>query len=255
MNRTTIFVCAAAIAFGSGTAALAVPAKTPIYDWTGTYAGVNLGGATGSSDLKTSVGESNYFDTDNIAPFNGTGSTTVHPSGFVGGGQIGYNKQTDHIVYGIEGDFDALDLSASKGKTATYFDNADQYTINQSTKTTWLATVRPRVGYANGNSLVYATAGVAFTDVSAHASFSDGFDGVESASKKSTETGYVLGAGVAYALQGNWSISGEYLYANFGKVSYSGVIGGPDVSEFPGTLNHSANLSANLFRVALNYKF
>jgi outer membrane immunogenic protein len=251
VNKITL---AAALAVGAACSIPAIGAPVP-YNWTGTYAGVNLGDATGSSKLSTNVGESHYFDTDNIGPFNSQNSTKVHPSGFIGGAQVGYNKQDGHIVYGIEADIDSLDLNASKGDTNEYFDNVDTFTVNQSVKTSWLATVRPKIGWASGNSLYYVTGGVAFTDVSTNDNFSDEFGGAESASKKSNETGYALGAGIAYALPNNWIISGEYLYTKFGSVSSSGEITGGESEEFPGTLNHKADLTANIFRIAFSYKF
>jgi outer membrane immunogenic protein len=69
----------------------------------------------------------------------------------------------------------------------------------------YLATVRGRLGYAFGPTLVYATGGVAF------ASFNDDslFNGGDS------ETGWVAGGGLEYKLRNNWSVGAEGLYYDF----------------------------------------
>src|SRR5215475_3072953 len=56
------------------------PPPLPYYLWTGVYAGVHAGG--GWADL-------------------GVGNTG---SGFIGGGQVGYNYQINQWVFGLEGD-------------------------------------------------------------------------------------------------------------------------------------------------------
>jgi len=71
----------------------APPKKTPAaalpYNWSGFYVGANIGGAWTSGSL-------------NIPGNNLYGGITE----FIGGGQVGYNFQTGHFLYGVEGDFD-----------------------------------------------------------------------------------------------------------------------------------------------------
>src|SRR5262245_38579510 len=101
-----------------------MPVKAPppaIYSWTGFYAGLNAGGAWGSSDPATSVscatvpGFFPYFCAGAIAQANaaavaaaGTGS--MSGSGFTGGGQVGYNLQNRNLVFGVELDVEAFNL-------------------------------------------------------------------------------------------------------------------------------------------------
>jgi outer membrane immunogenic protein len=44
-------------------------------------------------------------------PF-GLSASTSH-SGFIGGGEVGYDYQTGNVVFGIEGNFDWTSLSAT----------------------------------------------------------------------------------------------------------------------------------------------
>src|SRR5215472_13057970 len=72
------------------------PVIVPLYNWTGFYIGGNLGGAWTSGTL-----------TDN---FTGARFTGNH-SGFIGGGQIGYNWQVAPLfVLGVEGMFDGASI-------------------------------------------------------------------------------------------------------------------------------------------------
>jgi outer membrane immunogenic protein len=96
---------------------------------------------------------------------------------FIGGGHVGYNWQSpSNWVFGVEGDAD--------------FSNDFDY----------LATVRGRLGYAFGRTLVYGTGGVAF------AGFNDFLD---------DETGWVAGGGVETKIRPNVSVGVEALYYNF----------------------------------------
>src|SRR6516164_6249099 len=72
------------------------PAPIPYFDWSGFYIGGNLGGAWESSTI-TDAALMTSFSTSR--------------SGFIGGGQIGYNWQiTPLFLVGVEWMFDATDI-------------------------------------------------------------------------------------------------------------------------------------------------
>ena len=97
----------------------------------------------------------------------------------IGGGHLGYNFQTpNNLVLGVEGDI-------------TDFDNVDV-----------LFSLRGRLGYAFGPTLLYGTGGVAFFGEN------DTFDG-------DTDTGYVFGGGLERKLTRNVSLGVEGLYYSF----------------------------------------
>jgi outer membrane immunogenic protein len=90
-------VVAAAAAAGTAAAADLPPYYYPspaIYNWTGFYAGLNLGYQWGA-----------------VSNFSGD------PSGIAGGGQIGYNWQVGQFVLGAETDIQA---SAADGTFAPW---------------------------------------------------------------------------------------------------------------------------------------
>jgi len=56
------------------------------------------------------------------------------------------------------------------------------------------------------------------------------------------------------ALGGNWSLRGEYLYLDFGKVTVNTPVQDP-VAPFTNNLASSVDLTAHVVRAGLNYKF
>jgi outer membrane immunogenic protein len=67
------------------------PIAVPVYNWTGFYAGGNIGGAWSNSTLADS-----------------NAGVSVNPggAGFIGGLQTGYNLQAGNLVYGIGQDLE-----------------------------------------------------------------------------------------------------------------------------------------------------
>ena len=118
----------------------------------------------------------------------GWGSGIVSNNGWIGGGYLGYNVQTNqHLVVGIEGDLTATSKSGGGG----------------ALKNPWDGTFRGRVGYAWDRSLVYGTAGVAV----------GGLDGVDGST---TKTGWVAGLGVETAFTTNVTGRAEYRHTDLG---------------------------------------
>jgi outer membrane immunogenic protein len=192
----------------------------PLYNWTGFYVGVNGGGA---------VGNSNWTDPNDPA----TGNFTV--DGGLFGGTIGANYQTGRWVFGLEGDWDWSNLSATTFNTSCAF-------VGCTTQSDWLATVRGRVGYTWDRLLVYGTAGGAFADVQAAAGSLPLSDSVQA--------GWTAGAGVEYAFLPNWTAKVEYLYVGLGSMSCAAASCGAT-----GGVNTNVSLNENVIRGGVNFKF
>jgi len=224
------FVFAGALALAAGGQALAadlpppmappprapatyVPAPVPIFSWSGIYIGVNGGYAFGTSD-------------------DSVGGGTLKANGFLLGGTVGGNYQFGNFVVGIEGDGDWSNLDGTSTTTC----------VGCETKSTWLATVRGRAGYAWDRVLFYGTAGGAFGNVQSGP--------ISGPFNSATQAGWTAGAGVEAAFAPNWTAKVEYLYVDFSGLSCSGdgVITGC------GTGN-SVTLTENLVRAGVNYKF
>ena len=235
--------------------------------WAGFYVGANVGYAWGESDVATGVGaRGTYFhNAFEVADVNRIGSGTINPKGFTGGIQIGYNWQTGNFVYGIEADFNAFSLKASRTASTPYTTSPiATATVQQEVSTTWLATIRPRIGYAFDNTLIYATGGLAMTTLKHSATFSDNFtssigglainDAFTTGSVSKMTYGWTLGAGVEYAFSRSWSVKAEYLYASLGSVSFDAPLQRP-ANNLSTVITSSADLTAHIFRAGVNYRF
>jgi len=157
------------------------PQVSPIYNWTGFYAGVNGGGGWGRSWWQSQA-------------------TSIDLSGAQLGGTAGYNWQVGNAVLGVEGDIDWSNLKGTSGATLC---------PGCSTSDSWLATVRGRAGYAFGSIMPYLSGGLALGDIRASA---PGFAGAST-----TNAGWAVGGGIEIALPGNWTAKAEYLHVDLGN--------------------------------------
>ena len=173
--------------------ALLAAAPASAADFKGFYAGFNLGGVAGSSDAKTSTvfSPTGYFAASSVPAIATAGAQSLSPNGFSGGGQVGINLQRHNFVVGLETDFGGMNLNNKKSATATYPCCAPTaFTVTQFVGTSWLFTLRPRIGFTAGPVLVYGTGGLAMTSVEYTALFTDTFaTALEHGGKTSTQTG------------------------------------------------------------------
>ena len=139
-----------------------------MYLWSGFYVGANIGGGWASADHG----------------FSG--------SGVVGGGQIGYNFQNGHWVWGAEADISGAGVNGNAMA-------GGRYGVDMA------STLTGRLGYSVDRWLVYGKAGVGWVDVKSPLMGSD------------TATGGAFGVGAEYALGHNWSAKVEYDFIDVGS--------------------------------------
>lgn len=235
------------------------PMPAPATDWTGFYVGDNAGIALGRNPSSFS---------DLYVPANfitNNSQVNLNPVGAVVGGQAGYLAQiAPNLLAGVEADLQ----SSHQNDPATCFVNCasnqatglafglPSFSINSMTqREDWFATFRARAGWTNGATLYYATGGAALgrvvTDVnllsatlSPYAAHSTG-----AATLAATNWGWTAGGGIETALSANWSLKGEYLFMDLGRVS--GTVlrnGGVEV------ITVSSSVRNHLFRLGVNYR-
>ena len=167
------------------------------YNWGGVYVGGFLGGAHG-------VWTVDFYRNNNH------GHADLGADGFAGGAWAGYNFHTsNNFVYGIEVDLGRTNASQSNN----IFDNDTSLT-----RYGMFGSVRGRAGYAINRLLVYGTAGIAFATITNDIQKGRNA-GEQIVWDDQSNTGYVLGGGLEYALSDRWVGRAEYLYANYGMVT------------------------------------
>jgi outer membrane immunogenic protein len=266
MNRILVAAIAAG-AFGAPAFAADLPVKAPpfvqvvTYNWTGFYIGGNVGGAWEGSSTETPSG---VF----LTTFPGQAFPLAigSRSGFTGGGQFGYNWQAGAAVFGLEADFNFLELGSRSVNTAvpgaTFFGsgappNTQTYNVGREN---FFGTVRGRIGYAWDPVLLYVTGGLAYgsgsTNSVTYTSTTPPTVYATFQGNSSNSVGWTIGAGLEYAVGNGWSVKGEYLYVDLNSNNRTllptTVIGTPATGA---SFADSSGDRFSIIRIGLNYKF
>jgi len=246
--RKALLVSVSAVALGAAAAPAHAAPPIPM-TWTGFYVGANAGYVWGSSNPWLS-------GSPNASPYNQnalTGTPSLHPHGFIGGGQVGYDWQSGQWVYGVVADFSGISAKAD-ASISPFFGFKGPNTVTWSSRYDWLFTARVRGGFLVApNWLLYATGGLAVTEVrdsvtcTTTGSGCGNFVGGWEFSKTSVLPGGTIGGGVETIFAPNWSAQLEYLYAKFGSTTPGSSAGLPPLFTFEHHLN--------LIRFAINYRF
>jgi outer membrane immunogenic protein len=109
----------------------------------------------------------------------------------------------------------------------------------------WIATARARAGFSAGPALVYGTAGLAVARASGELAIL-GVGAPITFSDEALLGGWVIGAGVEYALSPVWTLKGEVLRMHFGTGLFSSSGGAVPLTSSVDVYN---------LRAGINYKF
>jgi outer membrane immunogenic protein len=250
---------------------------------------VNAGYAMGR--LRTKIGWAGRQDAIAADPafVTGLGAARRERGSFTGGAQIGYNYQIGSIVLGIEADFNALRMRHGALASARLVNGETGETVDAAVRSSqslhWMATLRPRVGWAVADRfMVYGTGGLAVARASQR---SQGFLSVtgasvapvadpavdpamaEAAAAAPAPTaglfgtvgksgsgyryGWALGAGAEYAVTDEITVKGEFLHV---QMRGRNVAAAPLDPATPGVAFGARNSSAvQMIRAGMNYRF
>lgn len=199
------------------------------YNWSGFYVGGVIGynwGEDRTTEYVTATGTPRniFFD-----------YTT---QGVSGGLKAGINFQTGAFVYGLEGDFEATDI------TGGFIDRIENLGKGVD-KYHWQASIRGRLGYAFDRVLVYGTGGVSYAKIEntytlVPFSINESIEGVHA--------GWNVGGGIDYAIDENLIAGFEYRYTEFHE--FRNV----STQAFPG-LTGGQEPTLQSIRASLSYKF
>jgi outer membrane immunogenic protein len=253
------------------------PTPAPVPTWTGFYVGGNLGASFGH--VKTDFNAAPVTVVVSNGPSSFTtpgfaGSNTESPSGFVGGGQIGYNWQySPLIVVGLEADFQGAIEKDHNTLTSNFsgltepenFSVTGSTVLDYQTKIDWFGTVRARLGYVwgDGNVMSYLTGGLAYgrVDLEGTSTVSGTVGGApfsinHAIGHSHVNTGWTVGYGTeGKLLISGWTYKIEYLYVDLGTLDDTDSIT-PTVSTVSGgqTITHT-HFTDGILRLGVNYQF
>jgi opacity protein-like surface antigen len=217
----------------------------PLQNWAGFYLGAHGGYGWKDNDFST-----------NFAPF---GAATfvggIKSTGWLGGGQAGYNWQYTSVVAGLEIDGSATGIKGSSVPVTT----PNSLTETRSDNVKYLGTARGRLGWTPAGSwLLYGTGGLGWER--AHRSVMDATVLPGNTTMFTSETprdhfGWVAGAGVeSFIGTSNWIARLEYLHYDFGTVESTTAV----TSNVPGTstsIDKGGRQTIETVRAAVSYKF
>lgn len=213
-------------------------------------------GATNSHvQAKTTVGYKKYLDDTDERQIARAGDNDLiewKPAvGLVGG----YGKQFGNVLIGLEASANTIFLDEENVVNEEVQTNpGTRMIIKQSVKADWMATLRPRLGWAEDNWLGYLTAGLSVTKLKLDTLYTDNaWSGFSKGSETKIRTGWSLGLGGELALSEQWSLRGEYLYTNFGTLKSSSDV--TSTNNSGGSLAHRAELDTHAVMVGLTYHF
>jgi opacity protein-like surface antigen len=110
------------------------------------------------------------------------------------------------------------------------------------------------MGFGNSHMLIYGTFGVidARVNNSAVTDFQPVGSTIYLSAPNQTKVGWTGGGGGEFAVGGSWSLKGEYLHCNLGTVH---KIANPQISLPPFQVGYTWQVTSNLIRFGLNYRF
>lgn len=190
-------------------------APQPVSIWSGPYIGLDVGGYFHKASSSEEV-------PGFVTGFNGSLSDT---SAFVSA-HAGYNWQAGRAVFGVEADISSPSRRASAIYGPAFAPTAETFT----TEIRWLSTFRGRVGVTFSNLLLYVTGGLAVADISN--TRSDPVILGVLAKDQGVRTAGVVGGGVEYKFNRQWSARVEGLWMKFpdGTVNTNDAFGIPGLN-------------------------
>lgn len=239
----SLFLAAGLIAATAGMAQAAdPPMMEPVlveemFDWTGLSVGLHAGAGWGTKDWTFTA----VYIGGVAVPLVPAPTTSHTVSGFLGGGQVGYDWQTGKLVLGVQ-----LDGSIANINGSSVCPNP---AANCVSEINFLGSATVRAGVAVNRGLFYVRGGVAVVNEDFFVRFPAAPANDEQAANI-TQAGFTVGAGAEVAVTDHFSIFGEYNYNNFGTrgVTFSRITGGALVED--------ANIrqSVHTVKVGFNYR-
>jgi outer membrane immunogenic protein len=214
-------------ALGADLAPYVKAPASPLYDWSGFYAGVYGGGGFGNHNLVNGNGLNGYANS----------TFSYDSTGAVAGGELGYNAQSGIYLVGIEASGFWSGIRGNDLNVSGPIGYTDGEKLREA------ATLVARGGITVDRLLLFFTGGWAYGDI-LHTNTNPGV-GVDQFSV--TRSGLTAGGGIAYAVTNSVIAKFEYRYFDFGTYSRPAPTNGVG--------SYNVTSTYNLITVGLDFKF
>src|SRR5262245_1360738 len=219
-----------------------------VMSWTGFYVGGNVGFnyTITSFDHTARPLSACTLMTGSVADCSTGGN--LNSNSLIGGIQAGFNHQVGSFIWGLEGDVTWRGRDSGRATFVPAFGVVQDFAESNR----WLATLRPRLGFAYYRAFIYATGGLAWGSVNRTLTFRDPLHLFPTlvTQESGSRLGWTTGVGVDYALTTHWTFRGEYLFVDLGEVNVATAGTGGWWST-----NTTFSEQQHLLRAALSYRF
>lgn len=189
-------------------------------DWAGLYGGIAIGALHGKANPDTTTTDGSYFDTGNINKLNSTFQKEVSGSSATASAILGYLKQSDHFLYGIEADLTAMNFNEKTSTTTNYANTSSlENTTDTRIKSNFSLAIRPTIGYSFGNTMVQLGAGPVISRFNYKFSFVDGQDATTSSDNDKTAVGVSADIGIKHKFDNGLILQGDYIYSQYSNIA------------------------------------
>jgi outer membrane immunogenic protein len=217
------------------------PAPAPVYvpppfSWTGFYIGGNIGGAWNQGNVTDSLFGLNFANGNN----NGR---------FIGGGEVGFNYQIGGFVIGAEGDFDWA-ANSNNGGNGVFIPAVGNVLVTSNNN--WVSTLAARFGFAADHWLFYGKAGGGWVGNNGFTVTNTTTGASITGSNSNTNSGWLVGAGVEWAVANNWTVKLEYDYLGLSSRTVTVPATAPFLA---GDTFNTGNRNVQMVKLGVNYLF
>ena len=251
MRTSSVLAVAAMLASGAASANSS---------WTGWYIGGHAGTGSGESEAELSLAGQWTTESQSLREFVASQwSTELDADGSAFGVHGGYRHQLeDGLVIGVELDYSELSIDDKRLTAPTPWPDGTSltYSFGNRVEANSMFAIRPHIGFAFEQHLVFLSVGWAAVDVDASAEVlsNGGYSKFGETSEK--VSGIQWGVGYQFAFGNQWSLRAEYLMTDWDSFDYNTAYRPDSTFVDPPYLESvSQDLNLDLFRLGLDFSF
>lgn len=218
-------------------------------DWNGCHGSIFLGAGRASSQSTDLPYQDGPYAVHGVGWNSAYESVKSHGSGAAAGLSLGCDREIGEVgagklILGGAIDHQWMNAKGQKRFSGSGADTKSSFDLESA------SALRARLGYAQGNMLLYVTGGVARGKLDVRTK-DETPPATMDVARSGSKTGWVAGIGAAWALTETHMLDVSLLHYDFGKVTTTGSATDP-IEAYP-RFDHE--ISANVLRIGMNWRF